>query len=214
MKSLWNTIGWVVVASAITVSAAQGASAPVASTPIPPGVDSLSGAANALNRLSEMKIHQEILAQSLKNLQIEEQIQADERKMNEGMSGVSSDHIPVVSLLTCSSAAHCTATLVLPNGARVSAYPGTVIGNGLTVVSVTAQGVLAASGSGRFYLPFANGVSGSPSVGKSGVVQPGSTSALPPPEFGRTPMNETTTPADTIPPVMPAVPTNFSGGMQ
>jgi len=204
MKALLNAVSLVVVASVITVSAAKGA-------PLPEGT--MTGAANALNRLSEMKIRHAILEESLQNVQIEARIAAVEKKMNGTARGASSKRIPVVSLLTCSGTTHCSATLSLPDGARVSAYPGTVIGSGLTVVGVTAHGVLAASGSNRFYLPFSGGASGSAGAGKSVVGSRRSASALPPPVFGGE-ANASTPPAGMMPPAGMQSPSNFSGGMQ
>ncbi|MHB1494255.1 MAG: hypothetical protein ACYCR3_09195 [Acidithiobacillus sp.] len=229
MKPLLNAVALVVVASAMTVSApalsspALSASDALGATQSPSAGPSqsagLPGAANALNRLSEMKIRHAVLAESLQNIQIEAQIKAVEKKMNGATQGVSSERIPVVSLLTCSGTVHCAATLLLPNGARVSAYPGTVIGNGLTVVGVTEQGVLAADGSSRFYLPFSGGVT-SPLQGAAktglrpaGFGSQGLANTLPPPVLGGATMNTTTPPAGMLPAGMQS-PSGSFGGMQ
>ena len=202
-KPLLNAVAVVVAAGSMTISA-----------------PALSASANAshlkaLERLSEMKIRHAVLAESLQNIQIEAHIKAVEKKMN-GSQGVSSASVPVVSLLTCSAgvgqvasspsrrpqdpaASHCAATLSLPNGTRIPAYPGTVIGDGLKIVGVTEQGVLAADGSSRFYLPFSGGVT-SPLQGaapQAGFGAQGST--LPPPGLGGTSMNATTPPAGMLP---------------
>ena len=237
LKPLLNAVALVVAASAMTVSApALSASlvpeALVGATAVGTAASGAAsqdqGAANALNRLSEMKIRHAVLAESLQNIQIEAQIKSVEKKMN-GDQGVSSATVPDVSLLTCSSgagrsvsglsvsaASHCTATLLLPNGTRIAAYPGTVIGDGLKIVGITEQGVLAANGSSRFYLPFSGGVTNSsqgavvPTAGdaaKAGLGSQGLASALPPPVFGGTPNTAT-------PPAGMQSPSSFPGGMQ
>ncbi|MHB8365926.1 MAG: hypothetical protein ACYDB0_02750 [Acidithiobacillus sp.] len=209
-KPLLNAVTLVVLAGAVTIVPAVGATGQS---------NGLPGTDNALNRLSEMKIRHAVLAESLKNIQIEAQIKSVEKKMNGVAQGVSSERIPVVSLLTCSGANHCDATLLLPNGARVSAYPGTVIGNGLAVVGVTEQGVLAESGAHRFYLPFAGDVTGATANTRLPAGSPaGSAGVLPPPVFGGTPMNATTPPAGMLPQgMLPAgmqSSSNFPGGTQ
>jgi hypothetical protein len=138
----------------------------------------LRGAGNALNQLSEMKIRQAVLEESLKNIQIESQIAALRKKMGVS-SGVSSSHIPLVSLLTCSSANHCEATLLLPDGARVPAYTGTAIGDGMKVVGITDHGVLAASGAHRFYLPLAGDAAGGAAGSNFPVTQQASLPPVP-----------------------------------
>ena len=217
MKPLLNVIAMVVMAGAMTVSApAVGTTA--SGTTLSGATQQDQGAANALTRLSEMKIRHAVLAESLQNIQIEAHIKAVEKKMN-GDQGVSSASIPVVSLLTCSAggtpslsaASRCAATLLLPNGTRIPAYPGTVIGNGLKIVGITEQGVLAANGSSRFYLPFSGGVTNplrGADAARTGFGSPGSANALPPPVFGVTPMDTTTPPAGM------QSPSSFPGGMQ
>ncbi len=220
-KPLLNVVALVVAAGSMIVSAPALSAPPSASANASrlsaghPGTANglhhapRHGAARALERLSDMKIRHAVLTESLQNIQIEAHIKEIEKKMN-GSQGVSSARVPVVSLLTCSAGAgqavsHCAATLSLPNGTRIPAYPGTVIGNGMKLVGITAHGVLAADGSSRFYLPFSGGVSSplqdvAPRAGlqTAGFGSQRSANALPPPVLGGA-MNTITPPAGMLP---------------
>lgn len=214
LKRVAMTGALMTFAPALPVFAATVPTAAVASSASSSPPSSDAGADHALERLSDMKIRHAVLEESLKNIQVEAHIKAEEKKMR-GNQGASSAGIPVVSVLTCSDrSGHdsgCVATLLLPNGSRIPAYPGTSVGNGLKIVDITGQGVLAAGNSSRFYLPFSGGSVHSAQGGAVGETMPApqGVSALPPPVFSNSHSGMTQ------PAAMPMPPTGMpSAGMQ
>lgn len=156
-----------------------------------------SSASAALDQLSNMKIKHELLEESLSNIQIQSHIEAVEKKMNAN-EGMTSNKIPDVSLLICpgNGESECSATLLLPNHARVPAYPGTVIGNGVKIIKVDNLGVLAEQEGHQFYLPFSDGVSALSSSSKSSDNIP-----IAPPAPVSSGSNYGTPPSPSMPPV-------------
>lgn len=161
------------------------------------GVNAIRASA-ALDQLSNMKIKHEMLEESLSNIQVQSHIESVEKKMNAN-EGITSNKIPDVSLLICTgnSESDCSATLILPNHARVPAYPGTVIGNGVKIIKVDNLGVLAEQDGHNFYLPFSDGVNDSTS--SSPTAENGASNLMPQPV--RSGGNDGTLPNPPMPPV-------------